>query len=443
MAAAPASLEEQIKEDLSCSICLDLFTRPKVLPCQHTFCQDCLHDYAARRAVFPCPNCRLRVRQPRNGVAGLPDNYLVTSLCEKFEQQATLSEGPRKKTLSGDKCNNFQQLEPDCNIHNECFEENHHDRNPSTNQVPQESISSVQSQFTEHGNIVASETGPVKHHQTFHQFQKVTIGGKGQEEGLFNHPVGATVSDEGEIFVADYGNQRIQVFNLQGEYVSQFPTMVPGGERMYPHDVAMDGEGNLWVVGCTNSAGFGLQCTKQGRVLTKIDLQYTEWRRRTAVAVDTRRNHVLVTQTLGAKGNLHGEVLVFKANGTHLRTVGWQEGMKVPCYITVDGEGNIFVSDWGNCSVYVYNRDGQFLFKFGEPGNDLDQLWLPRGICTDREGNIIVADSGNRLVKIFDKDGTFLTHTAASKEPWAVTIATSGQLVVTDWAKNTVSVYPH
>ncbi|XP_066305245.1 tripartite motif-containing protein 3-like [Branchiostoma lanceolatum] len=446
MAAAPLSLEEQIKEELSCSICLDLFIRPKVLPCQHTFCEACLHDHAARkRAVFQCPNCRLRVRLPPKGVAGLPDNYLVSSLCERFEKQASLSEGPKDQSLSAEKRSFPPSQQPECNIAvgNERFEESQYDRNPVTNpvQAPEECIAPVQGHFTESGNIVASETGHGKQKLSDHQLQKVTFGGKGQEEGLFNHPVGATVSEEGEIFVADYGNQRIQVFTLRGEYISQFPTVVSSVEKMYPHDVAMDREGNLWVVGCTDSAAYGVKYTREGRVLMKFGLQYTEWRRRTAVAVDTRRNHILVTQTLGNRGNLHGEVLVFKSDGTHLRTVGWEQGMKVPCYITVDGEGNIIVSDWGNCSVYVYNRDGEFLFKFGEGGSDEDQLWLPRGVCTDDIGNIFVADSGNRLVKMFDKEGRFLTHIAASKEPWAVAMATNGQLVVTDWAKNIVNIF--
>eukprot|EP00058_Branchiostoma_floridae_P002193 XP_002587681.1 hypothetical protein BRAFLDRAFT_92727 [Branchiostoma floridae] len=440
--AAPLSLEEQFKEDLSCSICLDLFDRPKVLPCQHTFCHDCLIDHAARRGIFKCPNCRLRVQLPRNGVAGLPDNYLVTSLCERFEQSPQF-EGRKERSLSGD-TPNFQHV-PECNIPVR-FEESRCDRNPITplaqaQQPEQESITTLQGQYTERGNIVASETGPVKQNQNVLPLQKVTFGGKGQEEGLFNHPVGATVSDDGEIFVADYGNQRIQVFTLQGEYLSQFPTVVSGEETMYPHDVAMDREGNLWVVGCTDSAGFGIKYTRQGTVLTKFNLQYTEWRRRSAVAVDTRRNHVLVTQTLGNKDNLHGQVLVFKSDGTHLRTVGWEQGMKVPCYIHVDGQGDIIVSDWGNNSIYVFNRDGQFLFNFGERGNEAGQLFLPRGVCTDEDGNIFVADSGNRLVKMFDRDGRFLTLVAKTKEPWAVAMAMTGHLVVTDWGKNTVYVF--
>ncbi|XP_078581816.1 protein meiotic P26-like [Branchiostoma floridae x Branchiostoma japonicum] len=273
----------------------------------------------------------------------------------------------------------------------------------------------------------------------------LTFGGKGSGTGQFMGPLGVTVSDEGEIFVADYMLQRIQVFTLQGTFVRQFPTVVSGEEKIsrLPQDVAMDGEGNLWVVGETGpeSADFAVQYNKQGRVLRKFDLQKTGFSR--GVAVDTRRNHILITQTMQDSSKTHGEVLVFRPDGTLVRTVGQQQGMKGPQYITVDGEGNILVSDNVNSCVFVYNEDGQFLLKFGGEGSDEGKLYKPRGICTDRAGNIIVADRGNNRVEMFDKTGKFLKHiTTDMGEPQAVAMATQGQLIVTDYDNDTVSIFP-
>ena len=58
-----------IKKDfLTCSICMEPFTRPKILlPCLHTFCQHCLASYLSsgaaskKRGGFPCPTCRQHV----------------------------------------------------------------------------------------------------------------------------------------------------------------------------------------------------------------------------------------------------------------------------------------------------------------------------------------------------------------------------------------------
>lgn len=33
---------DKISEELKCSICLDFFTNPRTLPCQHSFCEQCL-----------------------------------------------------------------------------------------------------------------------------------------------------------------------------------------------------------------------------------------------------------------------------------------------------------------------------------------------------------------------------------------------------------------
>ncbi|KAI8514039.1 hypothetical protein Bbelb_083630 [Branchiostoma belcheri] len=281
-----------------------------------------------------------------------------------------------------------------------------------------------------------------------HQPQRVTFGREGSGTGQFQGPRGVTVSDEGKIFVADRWNYRIQVFTLQGTFVHQFPTVVSGAQKMYPRDVAMDAEGNLWVVGSKGSAEFAVQYTKQGRVLRKFDLQKSRLDR--GVAVNTRKNHILITQTTGNPNNRHGEVQVFRPDGKLVKTVGGKfknfvrrrQGMKHPGYITVDREGNFLVSDGDSNCVFLYDEDRQIQFQFGGEGRGEGQLRYPRGICTDSAGNIIVADGGNRRVEMFDKTGTFLKHIATDMEsPQAVAMATQGQLVVTDNRNQTVTIF--
>ncbi|XP_066296565.1 tripartite motif-containing protein 3-like [Branchiostoma lanceolatum] len=270
--------------------------------------------------------------------------------------------------------------------------------------------------------------------------RKLRFGEEGIEQGQFLYPVGVTVSVEGEIFIADSGNQRIQVFTLQGTFVRQFPTVLSGRQNMQPHDMALDGEGNLWVVGNSMSANFAVRYNKHGKVLKKIDLQFTVWER--GVTVDTRRNHILITRTTGDWYNTRAEVQVFRPDGTLIKTSCRQQGMRYPQNITVDGKGNILVTDYENACVYVYDEDGQFLFQFGGEGSGESQLQYPHGICTDRAGNIIMADSENGRVELFDETGKFLQHIATDmQEPWAVAMATQRQLVVTDVFDVSVSVF--
>ncbi|KAL3860417.1 hypothetical protein ACJMK2_010541 [Sinanodonta woodiana] len=56
---------------LRCPICLDVYTAPKNLPCFHTYCQHCLHNYIMKNvpkgkkgATFSCPECRKETPSP-------------------------------------------------------------------------------------------------------------------------------------------------------------------------------------------------------------------------------------------------------------------------------------------------------------------------------------------------------------------------------------------
>lgn len=85
---------EQVQQLLRCAICLDRFHQPKLLPCQHTFCESpCLEgliDHYTRRVR--CPECRLEHRVPLNGTAGFPNNLTIISFLD-LPHQPALSSG--------------------------------------------------------------------------------------------------------------------------------------------------------------------------------------------------------------------------------------------------------------------------------------------------------------------------------------------------------------
>ncbi|XP_077863385.1 uncharacterized protein LOC100368020 isoform X2 [Saccoglossus kowalevskii] len=70
-----AAVLDKIDEDfLTCSICQERITNPKILDCLHSFCARCLKDYAAKNPIFKanpsCPVCRMSFRLPESGVDG-------------------------------------------------------------------------------------------------------------------------------------------------------------------------------------------------------------------------------------------------------------------------------------------------------------------------------------------------------------------------------------
>ncbi|KAK6166346.1 hypothetical protein SNE40_023065 [Patella caerulea] len=75
--------EAAINDDslFECTICLETFDEPKLLPCFHTFCKKCLTTHIKRNRrkgnVFPCPNCRTHVKVPPKEADGFQTNFYV------------------------------------------------------------------------------------------------------------------------------------------------------------------------------------------------------------------------------------------------------------------------------------------------------------------------------------------------------------------------------
>ncbi|XP_066300915.1 tripartite motif-containing protein 2-like [Branchiostoma lanceolatum] len=68
---------------LTCPVCMLHFRDPKVLPCLHTFCKECLQRWTTKQQQpLECPTCRTQVSLPDQGVDGLRGNFYVNSLLD-------------------------------------------------------------------------------------------------------------------------------------------------------------------------------------------------------------------------------------------------------------------------------------------------------------------------------------------------------------------------
>ncbi len=80
-----------------------------------------------------------------------------------------------------------------------------------------------------------------------------------------------------------------------------------------------------------------------------------------------------------------------------------------PTDVTWDTQGNIFISDgYINSRVAKFDKNGDWVKSFGEPGSGPGQLNTPHSIAADAKGNIYVADRGNVRIQVFDPDGKLL-----------------------------------
>ncbi|NXI48883.1 TRI59 protein, partial [Chloroceryle aenea] len=88
---------QQLEEELTCSICYSLFEDPRVLPCSHTFCRNCLEGvirlsnipgvWRPLNVPLKCPNCRTVVENGATGVEALPVNFALKAIIEKYQRE--------------------------------------------------------------------------------------------------------------------------------------------------------------------------------------------------------------------------------------------------------------------------------------------------------------------------------------------------------------------
>ena len=91
MAAEKSNAMTKLDDITECCICLKTFTDPRMLPCIHTFCFQCLKDLADKSNKKPgeeirCPVCRKEFRIPRDGVHGIQKNFFMAAWYDRSEK---------------------------------------------------------------------------------------------------------------------------------------------------------------------------------------------------------------------------------------------------------------------------------------------------------------------------------------------------------------------
>ncbi|XP_019632067.1 PREDICTED: uncharacterized protein LOC109475747 [Branchiostoma belcheri] len=266
---------------------------------------------------------------------------------------------------------------------------------------------------------------------------KITFGERGSEPGKFRDPRGVALSSD-EIFVSDMKNKRVQVFSMAGEFLRLFSTVLPGavGDDILPGDVAIDGDGLVWVVGRhyigEDEVTYVVQYDRYGLPLTMFDVPCWTWYPN--IAVDPNNNKIIVDTS--------GEMWMFHTNGTFERRFGEEEDLEIE-YVATNKDGGVLVTNIRSRDVYLYTGSGSLQFKFGSRGKAEGTFGFPRGICTDSSGNIIVANQGNSRVDMFTSRGEFVrTGVSNFPNPFGIALGPDGQLAVTNVFRHSITIFP-
>ena len=167
------------------------------------------------------------------------------------------------------------------------------------------------------------------------------IGKYGNKELEFNYPYGLTIDESnGNIYVSDYQNNRIQVLSQDSRFISQFGKDI----LKHPLDVKLSKE-YIFVLDESNPC-----------------LHLFNY------------NHILQKSVISrGKGN---QVIN-------------------PFYFFIDQTDNIFISDYGSNSFHIFDKEFQLIHKISVSPNSM-------GITVDKRGRVIVVcQAKNNCLQIF------------------------------------------
>ncbi|MDX6634361.1 MAG: tripartite motif-containing protein 71 [Solirubrobacterales bacterium] len=187
------------------------------------------------------------------------------------------------------------------------------------------------------------------------------FGSLGSGNGQFNRPTAIAIASNGDLLVTDSGNARVERFNSAGTYLSKFGSAGTGNGQFSgagPEGIAVDASGNIWV---SDTAAGRLQKFSSVGAFIKV---------------------------AGSKGSGSGQ-------------------LGEPTGIDVDSSGNVWVADWQNNRISRFNSNGEFLSQFGSLGSSDGQFSHPDEIEIDKLGNVWIGDQGNNRIQQFDLAGQF------------------------------------
>jgi sugar lactone lactonase YvrE len=214
----------------------------------------------------------------------------------------------------------------------------------------------------------------------------------------FNQPWGIAVGPDGSVYVADTWNHRIQKFTPEGELLTMwgyFGQAETPDAFWGPRDVAVDNQGRVFVVDTGNKrvvvfdangaylnqfGGFGLEAGKFDEPV--------------GVTIDSA-GQVYVADTWNQRIQVFQEAEgVFYADKIWEVAAWYGQSLDNKPYITVNAQGQIFISDPESPRVIEFDPLGQFVRYWGGFSPGLDGFSLINGLAAENQSGIWVVDSG-------------------------------------------------
>jgi len=230
-------------------------------------------------------------------------------------------------------------------------------------------------------------------------------GGLANAAGL-NHPAGLAFDGEGNLYIADTGNNRIRkvdgsgiITTVVGNGLAGFAgdgSVATSAELSSPSAVAVDAAGNLYIN--DGVAGNNYFPDSGNHRVRRVDVSG-------------------IITTIAGSGSAG-----FSGDGG----AATNAQLNYPSGLAVDGGGNLFIADRGNNRIRMVGTDAKIATVAGNgwhgvigDGNtaSLAMLDSPRGLAIDAAGNLYISDTLDDRIRKVDADGIITTVAGIGNDP--------------------------
>ena len=245
-----------------------------------------------------------------------------------------------------------------------------------------------------------------------------TLGKRGRQRGQLSNPQDVLFirHPQSTLLVSDTINQNVQLFALDsdvctGALISSNPKHLP--LRRPIGLAATNDETSTCLVADYDQRSVSrwqIDANNQCRLLRKFGQQSLIGPK--GLCQSEQSNRIVVADN---KGNA---ICLFDADGTLMHKFGSRGGephqLGGPHYVRFaekNDDRTVFVTDFYNNSVKLFDleRHGQLISSFGSLGTKNGAFQAPTGLALDYDrGYLFVADWGNQRVQLFDRQGTFI-----------------------------------